>query len=625
MKKSAADSNVRLNSTLRGAVFGKKSERHQKPSTLPWMGAKHYKKVWLSAFVAAMLCMGVTAQAATIMVNDPTDGSVAGKCTLRDAVAAVNTQSSVNSCAAGDGSNDTITFDSAVFNTSTTIVVSPEIEIKKDLTIEGLLDGNDDPLITLDGNNANRILIAQDNAITSLTFSGLTFQKGKAVNSSGGAIYVYGITNVTINNSVFDQNQAEHGGAIYVVGTNVTINNSVFTNNKTNNGSGGAINASLAYFSALNISNSRFDGNRSDADGGGAIRSDNVNIIDSVFTNNYAYYSGGALDVSNVTRVNNSVFTNNRADKGGGGALVGQYFSIDNSVFTNNYAYYSGGALVSTQGSVYVSNSVFRGNHADDWNYGGGAIELIQPKPDGISVSNSVFIDNWTNGSGGAIYSAMFDSAVSGGIKAHHLTLVNNSAGNGGAAINIACTGTCTASGIIVHNSLIVSENALTGASAFCYGDRVNITGSHNIEWVDGADVASPSCGADNQVSANSFTFAQIVSPNLADNGGPTPSLALPAGSPAIGAVDPSGVTSQMFVIDSSQIWSTGTWVDATLDQRGVARATTAAERSLGAFEYKAPSPPPPPPPIPVLPAPLALLLALGLAGVGFRGQRTED
>jgi hypothetical protein len=137
---------------------------------------------------------------------------------------------------------------------------------------------------------------------------------------------------------------------------------------------------------------------------------------------------------------------------------------------------------------------------------------------------------------------------------------------------------------------------------------------------VNGTDTTS--CSNTNNVSGGSGAIGAIVETTLADNGGPTLTLALPAGSPAIGAVDPSGATSQMLVIDFSLL--TATWEDATLDQRGITRAAMAAERSLGAFEYKAPPPPVNATPIPVLPAPLALLLALGLAvvGIGFRKRK---
>jgi hypothetical protein len=138
-----------------------------------------------------------------------------------------------------------------------------------------------------------------------------------------------------------------------------------------------------------------------------------------------------------------------------------------------------------------------------------------------------------------------------------------------------------------------------------------SLGGSYNIEWVNGTDTTS--CGGSNNISGGSGAIGAIVETTLADNGGPTPTLALPAGSPAIGAVDPGGATSRMLVIDFSQTTVTATWEDATLDQRGIARAAAAADRSIGAFEKA------PPAPIPVLPAPLALLLALGVAGIGFR------
>src|SRR4051794_16556129 len=70
------------------------------------------------AAAIALVCSGAT-HAATIAVNDTSDDSVPGKCTLADAVAAVNTPAAVNACIAGDGSNDTI--DLSFFTSATTI------------------------------------------------------------------------------------------------------------------------------------------------------------------------------------------------------------------------------------------------------------------------------------------------------------------------------------------------------------------------------------------------------------------------------------------------------------------------------------------------------------------------
>ncbi|MDR1529848.1 MAG: hypothetical protein LBS40_05560, partial [Burkholderiales bacterium] len=326
----------------------------------------------------------------------------------------------------------------------------------------------------------------------------------------------------------------------------------------------------------VNVSNSTFEGNQTSFGNGGAIRAGTVNVSGSTFKNNHAGGGGGAIYAYNIA-------------------------NVSNSTFENNQALYFGGAIFTINANI--SNSTFIGNQAVNSSGSGGAINAYIT----ANISNSTFIGNQAGRYGGAIYAGVT-------LKASHLTLLDNSATTNGVAIYYEGSGNAR-----IDNSLILSSVALVGATALCSGA---ITGSYNIEWVHGADTTS--CGGVNNISGGSGAIGAIVETTLADNGGPTPTLALPAGSPAIGAVDPGGATSQMLVIDFSSTPVTATWEDATLDQRGVTRATTAAERSLGAFEYKAPPPPVNAAPIPVLPMPLALLLALGLAvvGIGFRKRK---
>ncbi|MDR1529962.1 MAG: hypothetical protein LBS40_06150 [Burkholderiales bacterium] len=627
---------------LLGAVFGKKTARHQKTSTLPCREAKqyearhhkarHYKKVGLSAFATAMLCMGVAAQAATITVNSAVDALTdSDKCTLRGAVSSVNAGSNQNNCVAvvspdAYGSNDTITFDTTVFSAATTIDVtaSGEIAISKNLTIEGLLDGDGAPLITLDGNSANRIL-STSGAV--LAVSGLAFQKGSAVSGNGGAIYANGA--VTVSDSTFEDNHARTGGAIYANGA-VTVSNSTFENNHAHYSNGGAIYVDSVSATVI-VRNSTFENNQADGDGGaidattahvsnstfnenqagsngGAISASTANVSNSAFKGNQGvdhYSTGGAIIASNTTNVSNSTFENNQAGIGGGyygGGAIFAYATanVSNSTFNENQAGNDGGAIYAYD-IANISDSAFKSNQVG---YEGGAILAVT-----ANVSNSTFEGNRAGYRGGAIRALAT-------LEASHLTLLDNSAARKGAAICYGGSGNAR-----IDNSLILSSVALVGATALCSGA---ITGSYNIKWVHGADTTS--CNGVNNVSGGSGAIGAIVETTLADNGGPTPTLALPAGSPAIGAADPGGATSRMLDIDFAQTPPTVTWVDATLDQRGVTRVTTAAERSLGAIEYKAP-----PTPttngaatVPVLPAPLVLLLVLGLAvvGIGFRKRK---
>src|ERR1700733_4522377 len=74
----------------------------------------------LPLVAAVAFCLDINARAATIVVNDASAGSVAGMCTLADAVTAVNTRASVKGCMAGDPTGDN-TIDLTGFTTPTTI------------------------------------------------------------------------------------------------------------------------------------------------------------------------------------------------------------------------------------------------------------------------------------------------------------------------------------------------------------------------------------------------------------------------------------------------------------------------------------------------------------------------
>ncbi|GEM_PF-1736412 len=291
-----------------------------------------------------------------------------------------------------------------------------------------------------------------------------------------------------------------------------------------------------------------------------------------VFRNNASGGSGGGAIDAYLGTIRESLFENN-STAGPGGALALRTGTILDSTFQRNIIatamFTFGGGAVYGQ-SLIIANSTFVNNSADNSTFGGGAINAAK-----LDISNSTFLANsaldtvFDNG-GGAI-------AVSGNrssMTARHLTLVNNVASAGESMAIYAGNSTP----IDIGNSLIVSTDAITGTEAHCAGAGI-ITGSYNLEWTEGHGSAV-SCGNTNSVDAGTIaSIDQIVSTVLADSSGPTQTLALPASSPAIGAADPAGSgTSQM-------LDETGTWVDATEDQRGEIRKAVDAGRDLGAYE----------------------------------------
>ena len=169
------------------------------PSTThPWA---HWRFRRTSLAVSLALCWCGAAHAATIRVDDPSEDSVAGKCTLADAVFAVNQAAAKNACAAGDGNNDTI--DLAFFTAPTTIAFSlasaadanSALVLTKPATMRAALDASGNPLVTLTRSTVsgtpNFRLIATS---ADLSIDGLGFSGGYCA-ERGGAIYASGAAN----------------------------------------------------------------------------------------------------------------------------------------------------------------------------------------------------------------------------------------------------------------------------------------------------------------------------------------------------------------------------------------------------------------------------------------------
>ncbi|MEE1129340.1 MAG: C1 family peptidase [Methanobrevibacter sp.] len=117
------------------------------------------------------------------------------------------------------------------------------------------------------------------------------------------------------------------------------------------------------------IENTKFNNNA--AEFGGAILhlGGHLNIINSTFTNNIAKESGGAVYTSNTTTViNRSTFTGNKAQANPsyGGAVYIDYetATIDSSTFTDNIAA-KAGAIYSFYSKYNIINCEFNGNSED--------------------------------------------------------------------------------------------------------------------------------------------------------------------------------------------------------------------------------------------------------------------
>ena len=241
---------------------------------------------------------------------------------------------------------------------------------------------------------------------------------------------------------------------------------------------------------------------------------------------------GGAILNNSALRVTNSTFAGNTATA----LLAGSFGAIEN---------------VGPGGTLAVMDSTFTGN-------AGGAIA----NGGSLTVTNSTFTGN-TNyvvcgfrGCSGRPGSAIYSG--SGTLTVINSTFTGNHppVGIGGATIANSVDSRMTIINTIVANDPS-GDVACSGVGSIAYG-RNNLIG-------DGG----ASCGFADGVNGNIVGDPMLDAAGLKDNGGPTETVALQAGSPAIDAGD--------------ETTCSGPLVN-NLDQRGYGRPATGC--SIGAYEY---------------------------------------
>lgn len=456
-------------------------------------------------------------------------------------------------------------------NPHTILLASPLIITAPQTIIDGgrriILQGNNSRLIdhyTTGLIGASRLELRNLTIIGGRASGGGTDES--AVNGSGGAIRSYFAAanpaftpTLVIDRVIFRDNQTTltavpagrdaydyGGGAIYSRGGAVIVTSSRFEGNHANNGAGGAIHllqSSLLVEDTVFVGNTAI-GARPQDSLGGAISADGLGgadrrlrVVRCVFQDNQAYNSGGAihanmyedssgLEIIDSSFVHNAVIGGNRGQGGaigGGGTSSGggtgnPSVLISGSLFHANRARRtagaegnpredgSGGAVAFPQQvALRIVNSTFVANQAEGtgYNANGGALYVINNRSAPFIIETSTFAHNYAGWVGGAI-SHSGNGSVSNSLFAY------NTAGNGGNSWNIQqhCSRELTHDG----RSLQYPPR-LTGASF--WNDVTCFAGK-----------SAPTQTADLQ-------FRDPLLRALANNGGATQTMAIPADSPA--------------------------------------------------------------------------------------------
>jgi hypothetical protein len=247
----------------------------------------------------------------------------------------------------------------------------------------------------------------------------------------------------------------------------------------------------------VTLSRMTFSGSNGLVDSGGGIYNcfGTLTVIDSIITRNRIRggdgifgYGGGIYNCpsSTLTLINTTV-TGNSAEIGGA-ICNGGMLTIINSTFSGNVAHKHRGGGIANYGVLEITNSTFSGNSSGSDGLAGGILNGGLFQSSGLLViRNSTFSGNTAGFGGGAIFNV---SGSAAGLE--NSVVANNRGGN--------CLGT-----VLTKGYNLSSDNSCDFGGP---GDLNNI---------------DPMLGG------------------LQNNGGPTKTMALLPGSPAIDAGNPNG------------------------------------------------------------------------------------
>jgi hypothetical protein len=346
---------------------------------------------------------------------------------------------------------------------------------------------------------------------------------GKSGPGKGGVIYVAG-GNVTVDAARFGGNQAAggpggdkdsggsgYGGVLYAAGGNTALANSGLTTNKSFGADGGSGNGGSVYSAAV------------------------VTITGCVIDGLYYQVSGiggGILNAPGASMtVSHSVIQSNGSKNGGAGIYNDGVLTVIASELSANWSDWSGGAI-SNGGTASVVDSTFLQNFGS---FGGAISNWGTLSVWGCTLSESV---------GGAIY-------VTGSATVTNSTIAHNSSSYGG-GIWVTGQGTLTvtdstisgnyavdagggvgveeysAATISTRNTIIAGNTAFHGADVSGFVTSLG----HNLV---GVGTGSRGYNRSDLVGNAESPIDALLGP-LQDNGGPTLTMALLPGSPAIDA-----------------------------------------------------------------------------------------
>jgi hypothetical protein len=270
----------------------------------------------------------------------------------------------------------------------------------------------------------------------------------------------------------------------------------------------------------------------------------------------------------------------NAGSDAGGGIDNHGTLSLANVKVVNNTAEFGGG--IASDYMLAITDSIITGNHATTDSYGfGGGLALTGTNGE-VSLTGVTISNNTASNYSGGIHDQI-DNSVSGSLTLTNVTISGNTAQQAGAMANTNHAITRVINSTIAdnHYSAGGGNGGIANYATISFINTI-IAGNQGFNCGLGSGGAWTSLG-NNLDSRNDCAFSapgdlhdsDPLLETLTDNGGPTPTMALGAGSPAINAGHDATCI--------AAVGAPGYGADG-VDQRGVARPQ-GSYCDIGAFE----------------------------------------
>jgi parallel beta-helix repeat protein len=409
--------------------------------------------------------------------------------------------------------------------------------------------------------------------LTNCTVSG---NSATGLYATGGGLANYGTA--TLTDCTVSTNAARFGGGLYSASTLALTNCSVSGNSASYGGG-------LSDYGTAALTNCSVSGNTANLGGGLRNLDGTATLANCTVSGNSARVSGGGLVNSrgSLTLTNCGVSDNSAGNRGGGlYTYLGGTTTLTGCTVSGNSAFRGAGLATFIFSTTSLTNCTVSNNAASGW--GGG---LWNRDGSTTALTNCTVSGNSASSAGGGLYnfaaSAMLANCTVSGNSARQFgggldnsgtaTLTNctvsgNSAIDGGGGLRNRGTATltnCTVSGnsgggLRASSRATLNNTIVAGNTSLSSGRALDITGSvtgnNNLIGTGGSD------GLVNGVNGNIVGVANALLAPLGSYGGPTQTMALLPGSPAIDAGTSTGAPA--------------------LDQRGQGRVGAV---DIGAFE----------------------------------------